>query len=230
MFYKLHALVYRKDFLTETHIFNEICSFITSLPNWPEKPTKWLIANPVRNIIAVENGMATKEGSDYVREIIKSKDVISIVLADENEDESILTISFKNTPAISSQRYLISLTIKSLISDKTVNIFVDFIKRIVMLGFWEYKYVIVDTEQYKRKQRCVFHDRLSVGWMIYLPIKIERENIPSAFLVTYLDGGLGTIIVSKDVFDGKDSSDVICANNVEIELASNGLLPLIKGL
>jgi len=230
MFYKLQSLVYRSEILTEENILKELCFFINALPDWVEKKSKWFIANHNEKMVAIDNCMATQKGYDHVRSEIVKDDIFNIVLADEKEDDSALTISFRNTPVVSNQRYLLSLTIKSLERGSDLDVFVEFVKRVIKLKAWGFKYIIVDTEQYKRKQRCAFHDRLSVGWMLYLPTKIERMDVPSAHSVVNIEGGLGSIVVSKQFFDGKEPSDIIVANNVEIELASKGLLPLIKGL
>lgn len=230
MFYKIQALVYRKDELTAISLLGEMLFFIESLPAWPEKPGKWLIANSASKLVAIENNRITVEAIDLVDSYIDKKEDISIVLAGEDEDDSILTIWYKNTPSVSHQRYTLSFTIKSLVCNNSSESFLEIIKRIVSFRNWEFKYITLDTEQYKRKQRSVFSDRLSVGWMLYLPAKIEHEIIPSASSVVYLLNGPGTIVISKNTFNGKDPSDIDCANNVEIELAANGLLPLIKEL
>ncbi|ELY2036957.1 immunity 52 family protein, partial [Enterobacter hormaechei] len=103
-------------------------------------------------------------------------------------------------------------------------------KAMVNYNGWCFKYILLDTEQYRFNQREVFDDRLPVGWMLYLPVRIKHEHVPSAYKVFDIENNAGTIVVSKSVFNGKEPFDITCANNVEIELAANGLLPLIKGL
>ncbi|ECC1653685.1 hypothetical protein FNH72_22515 [Salmonella enterica subsp. arizonae] len=48
---------------------------------------------------------------------------------------------------------------------------------------WRFKYILLDTEQYRFNQREVFEDRLPVGWMLYLPVKIKHEDVPSAYKI-----------------------------------------------
>lgn len=230
MFYKLQGLFYRKNSETALNLLNEMCSFINLLPDWVEKPDNWLIANPSKKIIAIENGLVTQEAIDYVNGLIDSDGGVNIVLADENEDDSVLTISYRNAYVISNQRYSLSFTMKYLIKENDSNVFMKIVDGMISLNLWDIKYIVVDTEQYKRKQRSVFPDRLPVGWVLFLPIKIEYEDVPSASVAKKIENGSGTIIVSKNIFNGKDAYDISCANNVEMELASKGLLPLIKGL
>ncbi len=153
-----------------------------------------------------------------------------MVLADENEDDSIITILYKNTPSISIERYLLTVTIKSLSGHNNMDDFIYIFTAMVNYKGWRFKYILLDTEQYRFNQREVFEDRLPVGWMLYLPVKIKHEDVPSAYKIFDIESNTGTIVVSKSVFNGKEPFDIACANNVEIELAAKGLLPLIKGL
>lgn len=230
MHYKIHSLLYRKDILTAVQLFKELRYLIDALPSWVEKKKNWLIAHPSKKIIALNELGISEEALAYVDYLIVNKKPISIVLADENEDDSIITILYKNTPSISNERYLLTVTIKSLSSYNDVDNFVYIFKAMVNYNGWCFKYILLDTEQYRFNQREVFDDRLPVGWMLYLPVRIKHEHVPSAYKVFDIENNTGTIVVSKSVFNGKEPFDITCANNVEIELAANGLLPLIKGL
>ncbi|KAB8310365.1 Imm52 family immunity protein [Rahnella contaminans] len=66
--------------------------------------------------------------------------------------------------------------------------------------------------------------------MLYLPELIASETVPSAYKIIQQKDKLGTIVISKETFDGNKADNVHCANNVEIELSANGHLPLEKGL
>ena len=230
MHYKIHSLLYRKDILTAVQLFKELRYLIDALPCWVEKKKNWLIAHPSRKIIALSELGFSEDALAYVDYLIVNKKPISIVLADENEDDSIITILYKNTPSISIERYLLTVTIKSLSGYNGVDDFVYIFKAMINYNGWCFKFILLDTEQYRFNQREVFDDRLPVGWMLYLPVKIKHEHVPSAYKVFDIENNAGTIVVSKSVFNGKEPFDITCANNVEIELAANGLLPLIKGL
>lgn len=230
MYYKIHSLLYRKDNLTAIQLFKELRYLIDALPSWVEKKKNWLIAHPSKKIIALNELGFSEDALAYVDYLIINKKPISIVLADENEDDSIITILYKNTPSISIERYLLTVTIKSLSCYNGVDDFVHIFKVMINYNGWCFKYILLDTEQYRFNQREVFGDRLPVGWMLYLPVKIKHEYVPSAYKVFDIENNAGTIVVSKSEFNGKEPFDITCANNVEIELAANGVLPLIKGL
>lgn len=230
MHYKIHSSLYRKDIVTAIKLFKELKYLIDALPNWVEKKNNWLIAHPSKKIIALNEHGFSEEALAYVDYLIVNQKSISIVLADENEDDSIITILYKNTPSVSFERYLLTVTIKSLSSHNGMDDFVYIFKAMVNYKGWCFKYILLDTEQYRFNQKEVFGDRLPVGWMLYLPIKIKHEDVPSAYKIFDIESNTGTIVVSKSVFNGKEPFDITCANNVEIELAANGLLPLIKGL
>ena len=230
MHYKIHSSLYRKDIVTAIQLFKELKYLIDALPNWVEKKNNWLIAHPSKKIIALNEHGFSEEALAYVDYLIVNQKSISIVLADENEDDSIITILYKNTPSVSFERYLLTVTIKSLSSYNGMDDFVYIFKAMVNYKGWCFKYILLDTEQYRFNQKEVFGDRLPVGWMVYLPIKIKHEDVPSAYKIFDIESNTGTIVVSKSVFNGKEPFDITCANNVEIELAANGLLPLIKGL
>ena len=94
-----------------------------------------------------------------------------------------------------------------------------------MLVSWAYRYIFLETEQYRMEQHSVFENRLPVGWMLFLPKLIERNEVPSALEIFYLPEELGSIIITKEEVNGKDAGDIICENNVEIELVANGHFP-----
>jgi len=186
--------------------------------------------SPDKKIIAIDEVGVSNDALAYVDDLVNNGGDITIVLADENEDDSIITILYKNTPTVSVYRYLLSITIKSLSNYKDADDFVKILDKIIKNNEWDFKYILLDTEQYRLNQREVFEDRLPVGWMLYLPVIIRHEDVPSAYKVFYSTNGEGTIVISKNVFNGEDPFDIICANNVEIELAANSLLPLIRGM
>ncbi|EKT1335390.1 immunity 52 family protein [Salmonella enterica] len=230
MLYKLHSLLYRKDALTASGLFDELNYFINMLPEWEEKKECWMIAHPTQKMIAINNSRATDDVLNYIDSLISKNKNISIVLADESEDDSIITIWYKNTPTVSANRYTLSITMKSLIGYNDLDTFLNVFNQLIKYNGLIFKYILLDTEQYRFNQKTVFDDRLPVGWMLYLPIKIGYEDVPSAYKLYYPDHELGTIVISNRVFNGSDSKDILRANDIEIELAANGLLPLIAEL
>lgn len=80
------------------------------------------------------------------------------------------------------------------------------------------------------KYESVFPDRLSVGWMLYLPHVLTPAQVPEARdLIPIMREGKqqGTIIVSVTdaVFDADNREHVKAANDIEIRLADQDLLP-----
>jgi hypothetical protein len=76
----------------------------------------------------------------------------------------------------------------------------------------------------------VFEDRPGVSWMLYLPHALTAAQVPEAralIPVVHDDKQLGTIIVSvtDDVFDVNNRDHVKAANDIEIRLADQDLLP-----
>ncbi|WP_439959300.1 Imm52 family immunity protein [Serratia marcescens] len=95
-------------------------------------------------------------------------------------------------------------------------------------------HISIESKGYTFHRRNVFPDRLSVGWMLYIPHTLLPELIPEAVrVVPVMDGGKqkGTIVVStEDVFDGRNKEHIGKANDIEIKLLDLGLLPLMTEL
>lgn len=89
----------------------------------------------------------------------------------------------------------------------------------------------IDVNGYWYNDKNVFPDRLPVGWMLYLNKKITQQQVPMAAQLIHIDNDKnhGTLIISTDhVFDGENKEDIKKANEIEIQLAGLGLLPLIR--
>ncbi|WP_327796237.1 immunity 52 family protein [Paraburkholderia tropica] len=89
-------------------------------------------------------------------------------------------------------------------------------------------YVTFGPRAYQEKQ--VFEDRPGVSWMLYLPHTLTPAQVPEAralIPVMREDKQQGTIIVSvtDDVFDVSNRAHVKVANDIEIRLADQDLLP-----
>jgi len=97
-----------------------------------------------------------------------------------------------------------------------------------ILEWWSPVMLLVGFHEYKIKK--VFPDRPPVGWMIFLPFTIERNQVPeAAALIPIEDAGgkrRGTLIVSVvGPFDTANDEHVRRANAIEIRLVDQGLLP-----
>ena len=93
---------------------------------------------------------------------------------------------------------------------------------------WSPSIVLVGPFAYRDK--AVFTDRPPVAWMVYLPLKIETGNAPeAAALVPVFDADKkqkGTLVVSTlETFDAQNKEHVKRANDLEVRLADQDLLP-----
>ncbi|CAG9234413.1 Immunity protein 52 [Paraburkholderia tropica] len=89
-------------------------------------------------------------------------------------------------------------------------------------------YVIFGPRPYFEKQ--VFADRPGVSWMLYLPHALTSAQVPEARALIPVMRDCqqqGTIIVSvtDEVFDVNNRAHVKVANDIEIRLADQDLLP-----
>ncbi|RAX01157.1 MULTISPECIES: Imm52 family immunity protein [unclassified Photorhabdus] len=123
------------------------------------------------------------------------------------------------------------LTIKLNIDEKEFQFsrLIDFITFLVFSR--NTPYIMVETNGYTLNRNQVFPDRLSAGWMIYLPSIIDPSLLPMADEILPIANDkeqLGTLIITKKgIFNGENQDDIDKANDVEIQLVNLGLLPLI---
>lgn len=73
----------------------------------------------------------------------------------------------------------------------------------------------------------VFPDRPPVGWMIYLPVKLEKAKLKNAQDVVDITSQMnsGTVIISTVEYEPGNIAHGERANDIEIELVDLGLLP-----
>ncbi|OCQ53881.1 hypothetical protein Ppb6_00899 [Photorhabdus australis subsp. thailandensis] len=124
-----------------------------------------------------------------------------------------------------------NITIRLNIDEKDFQFsrLIDFITFLVLSR--NAPYIMVETNGYTLKKNQVFPDRLSAGWMIYLPFVIDPALLPMAAEILPITNDkeqLGTLIITKQgIFDGENQDDIDRANDIEIQLLNLGLLPLI---
>ncbi|MXN79290.1 hypothetical protein GR157_31770 [Burkholderia sp. 4701] len=90
--------------------------------------------------------------------------------------------------------------------------------------------LLVEVAPYAYSDEKIFPDRPGVGWMLYLPHALTAAQVPEAgalIPVVHDDKQQGTIIVSvtDGVFDVSNRDHVKAANDIEIRLADQDLLP-----
>ncbi|WP_095925799.1 Imm52 family immunity protein [Rahnella victoriana] len=99
-----------------------------------------------------------------------------------------------------------------------------------------YSFPVISTENGINKiiYNKVFPERISCGWMLYIPNAVLTELIPEAArVIPVMDNGRqrGTIIVStEELFDGENEEHIAKSNDIEIKLLDLGFLPLMTEL
>ncbi|WP_340618617.1 hypothetical protein [Xenorhabdus entomophaga] len=91
--------------------------------------------------------------------------------------------------------------------------------------------ITLENGKYSLKRKQVFPDRLSAGWMLYLPIEINSAMVSMAeeiIPITDKHGEAGSLIITtKDIFDIENQEHINKANDIEICLRDLQLLPLM---
>ncbi|MCC8459968.1 Imm52 family immunity protein [Photorhabdus aegyptia] len=92
-------------------------------------------------------------------------------------------------------------------------------------------HIMIENNTYRIKRKHVFPDRLSAGWMLYLPIEIDPTLAPMAEEIMPVsdknDKKGSLIITTKDIFDIDNQKHINKANDIEICLRDLQILPLI---
>ncbi|WP_259281644.1 immunity 52 family protein [Atlantibacter hermannii] len=166
--------------------------------------------------------------------------------ADENSAGIDLTSSISSTcrranPMMLTIEFPINITTTKLSLDRIIN----FIQHLLELnvyctylsiesGGYSFPEIQVKENGYSEIYKKVFPDRISCGWMLYVPHVLLPELIPEAArVIPVMDGKQqkGTIVVStEEIFDGNNKEHVGKANDIEIKLLDLGLLPLMTEL
>lgn len=98
-----------------------------------------------------------------------------------------------------------------------------------IINLWSPMLVQVAHAEYGNRR--VFPDRPGAGWMLYLPFKIDKQQVPEAAQVLKImdDSGkkqLGTLIVTvEETFDMENEEHIKRANAIETRLVDQDLLP-----
>lgn len=94
--------------------------------------------------------------------------------------------------------------------------------------------ITLETNEYSLNKRQVFPDRIPVGWLMYID-HVYGEGAfgleDRAVSITKQEQPIGTLFLcKKGLFDGQMEKDIKDANDLEILLASNNVLPLYKDI
>lgn len=129
-------------------------------------------------------------------------------------------------------RVNVELSLVSERNDISVNDFIFLLS--VLANKFDCSYINVESNGYRFFDKNVFPDRLSVGWMVYIPHVVLPGLITDAARVVPVmaaEKQKGTIVVStEEIFDGNNKEHIGKANDIEIKLLDLGLLPLMTEL
>ncbi len=141
-----------------------------------------------------------------------------------------LTISFNvelNNKSCNVESMVDFITFLICINDYCTNVNVE-------SGGYSFPEIIPKENGYDEVYKKVFPDRISCGWMLFVPAIILPSFIPEVERVVPIiknDKQIGTIVVStEDVFDGNNKEHIAKSNDIEIRLLELGMLPLMTEL
>lgn len=183
--------------------------------------------------IAFENNVITDNTySKWINEYNKDKPLFVNGVWDGGPDTSSSGISYRKM--FFDEKNRVNVAFNLFIDNECINV-TDFVVLLSKLACdFNCSYINVESNGYRFFDNNVFPDRLSVGWMVYIPSMILPELIPeAASVVPVMDDGKqkGTIVVStEEIFDGNNKEHIGRSNNIEIKLLDLGLLPLMTEL
>lgn len=157
-----------------------------------------------------------------------------------------LTSSFSGTNRRNNPMSLVvEFPVSSVKTQLTSDRMITFIQELLSLnedctylnvetGGYSFPEMMPRENGYDEVYKKVFPDRVSCGWMLFIPAVVLPELIPEAAKVVSVSKSgkqFGTIIVStEEVFDGNNKDHIAKSNDIEIKLLDLGFLPLLTEL
>jgi hypothetical protein len=158
-----------------------------------------------------------------------SGNYFSEAIWDKETEKASLSYYLSNKSSEQQKRFkiYISISIDLSLSEMQVEPIQNFI--IALAKLFNDAYIIVNG-RYTRELR-VFPDRLSAGWMLYLPqAELTHKTVPESFNVinvTHQNKVTGSLVVTTPhFFDEENIDDIKKVNRVDIRLRDLGILPL----
>ncbi|ETS33492.1 hypothetical protein BB987_13480 [Photorhabdus temperata] len=183
----------------------------------------------LKHIVFDEQGPTEKMVSYFEKSYKKDFPLLIEDMWDGEEDNLSSGISYSKQSIKRPNWVRLELNLKIDSSQLDVSQLIELVKYLVTSR--DLPYIQVETNEYTLRNKQVFPDRLSVGWMLYQPRIIDKSYLPMAegVLPVYQNNEqTGTLIITKKgIFDGRNQDDIDKSNDVEIQLVNLGLLPLI---
>ncbi|MCG7656621.1 Imm52 family immunity protein [Wielerella bovis] len=170
-----------------------------------------------------EQEWAVKVGNVAFHTMFEASEDISVLKKHEN----FFQISFGNTRShqgnyISFKFILNEDMINKELAKKWLFYFINrYQPKINTDGIWQ------SYPNYKLA-KSIYDGRLAVEWFTFLPAEILPEEVPSAHEVIYIPNCGSIIISTEKPYNYMDKQMRIIAANIEKELHSLGLLPIIE--
>ncbi|MBD2781620.1 hypothetical protein [Xenorhabdus szentirmaii] len=181
--------------------------------------------------IAFDQQGITQEAINYFKEDYTEEfPMVTAGVWDGNDSSEGCAILYQSYRINQLGQTKIELNISIKEKDFLLAKLVDFIKFLVVSH--NSPSVMIENGQYSLKLNHVFPDRLSAGWMLYLPTEIDPALVPmveESLSISDKEGQIGTLIVTtKEIFDIENKEHINKANDIEICLRDLQLLPLLS--
>ncbi|WP_339920977.1 hypothetical protein [Photorhabdus caribbeanensis] len=153
----------------------------------------------------------TDEAVSYFEKSYK-KDFPSLIegIWDGEKDELSSSVSYNKLSTKGHNWVKLKLNLKIDSSQLGISRLIELVEYLVTSR--DLPYIQVETNEYTLRNKQVFPDRLSVGWMLYQPRIIDKAYLPMAedVLPVYQSNEqTGSLIITKKgIFDGRNQDDI----------------------
>lgn len=212
------------------YLSNILGALLSTQPVWYE--TGYSRKQALEHVAFDKNGITEKTFQKWFKRYKKDTPLFVESIWDGGDDDCNNGISYRKMFFDERNRVVVNAELNIPLSKGNVLDLSSLISNIAIKFMCSH--ILLETRGYTFHERNVFPDRLSVGWMLFLPHIIMSELIPEAARVIPVMGGdkqIGSIVVStEDIFDGNDKEHIAKSNDIEIRLLDLGLLPLLTEL
>ncbi|KZP73763.1 hypothetical protein A3460_02600 [Enterobacter roggenkampii] len=212
------------------YLSSEFGSLLSIRPDWYE--TGYSRKQALEHVAFNKNGITEDTYQKWLKRYVKDAPLFVESVWDGKDDDCSSGISYRKMFFDEKNRVVVNSELNIPSNELTVSKIFDSITNIA--NEFKCSHISLETNGYTLHGRNVFPDRLSSGWMLYIPHVVLPELIPEAArVIPVMDGNKqkGTIVVSTEkIFDGNNKEHIGKANDIEIKLLDLGFLPLITEL
>jgi hypothetical protein len=212
------------------YLSKEFDSLLSTHLEWYE--TGYSRKKALEHVAFYKNGITEATYQKWLKRYKKDSPLFVESIWDGNDDSCSNSISYRKMFFDEKNRVVVNAELNTQYD----NLELSRVLRMVtnLANKFKCSHISLESKGYTFHNKNVFPDRLSVGWMLYVPHIIMPNLITEAAkVVTVMDGDKqkGTIIVStEEIFDGNNKEHIGRANDIEIKLLDLGLLPLMTEL